>query len=69
MLEFETGARVLIHCPVFPVLAQLVLEMCLFVLHAPLGNDRYVYDLNFPKGASLSMDLGLSWCRPKPRNE
>ena len=45
------------------------LEMCLFVLHAPLWNDRNIYDLNYPTGASLSIDLGLSWCRPKPRNE
>ena len=39
----------------------LVLEMCLFVLHAPLGNDRYAYDINVPKGACLSMDVWLSW--------
>ena len=71
----STGARVtyrptpLIHCQRSRVLAWLVLEMCLFVLNGPLGNDRYMYNLYFPTGASLSMDFGRSWCRLKPRNE
>ena len=74
-LVAHTGARVicwlipLIHCPVFRVLARLVLEMLLFVLNGRLGNDRYIYDLIFPKGASLSIDFWLSWCRLKHRNE
>ena len=74
-LVAHTGARVicwlipLIHCPVFRVLARLVLEMLLFVLNGRLGNYRYIYDLNVSKGASLVVDFGLSWCRPKPRDE
>ena len=59
----------LLMLPVIRVLARLVLEMLLFVLNGRLGNDRYMCDLNCPKGVSLSIDFWLSWCRPKPRNE
>ena len=74
-LVAHIGARVicrpipLIHCPVFRLVAWLVLVMLLFVLNCPFRNYRYIYDLNSPKGASLSMDFGPSWCRPKHRNE
>ena len=71
----NTGAGVicrlilLISCSMFPVLAQLVFEMVLFVLNGFWGYDWYIYDLNVLKGASLSINFGLSWCRPKHRNE
>ena len=62
----NTGAGVICrpiqpeHCIVFLVIARLVLEMLLFVLNCRLGFDRYIYDLNVAKGASMSIDFWLS---------
>ena len=40
----------IIHCPVFQVLARLVLEILLWDFDERLGIDRYMYDLDSDKG-------------------
>ena len=50
----------LIHCPDCWCFVGFVLNILLWDLHAPLGNDRYICNLNSDKGACHFYHLGLS---------
>ena len=74
-LVVHTGAgeicrqRAAVIRSVFRCFAGLVPEMVLFVMNVHLGNDKYIYDLHVLKGAFLSMEFWLRWCRLKHRND